>query len=174
MAPVEKSFPANEINKPILFNGTLETGIRLLVILNAVHPQELDLTSLIWLDYLIVHTEDIDGPPSLHPNIPQRNGELLVRRKLIQSSIELLQNLHFIDITANNSGITYKASEEAPSLLLLLESKYTKDLMLRADWLAKNICSQGTEEIEKIIINKIGRWCIEFHNENEPQKSQKP
>jgi len=64
------------------FNSTLETGIRALVVLEAFYPRHCDLMEMTWFDHLIVHTGDIDGqdvPESLHPDLPNRTGELLAR-----------------------------------------------------------------------------------------------
>ena len=69
-----------------LFNSQLETGTRAMVILNAAYPLALDLARLTWFDHLVVHTEDIGGPPSLHPALPGRTGELLVRRRLVEDA----------------------------------------------------------------------------------------
>ena len=71
-----------------LFNSSLETGVRSAVILDATFPRAFDLSQLTWLDHLVVHTADIGGPDSLHPDIPQRTGELLVRRRLVEDRLE--------------------------------------------------------------------------------------
>jgi len=63
-----------------LFNSHLETGTRALIILDAAYPRTMDLTRLTWFDHLVVHTEDIGGPQSLHPPLSSRTGELLVMR----------------------------------------------------------------------------------------------
>src|SRR5258708_23016239 len=56
--------------KPITFNGPLEAGIRAVSILAAAFPQTYDLQRLVALDYLLVHTGDINGPDNLHPPTP--------------------------------------------------------------------------------------------------------
>jgi len=53
-----------------LFNSPLETGVRSVLLLDVAQPQSFDLTHLTWLDHLVVHTADIGGPASLHPDIP--------------------------------------------------------------------------------------------------------
>ena len=69
-----------------LFNSALETGVRALVFLNAAFPRVFDLSQLTWFDHLVVHTADVGGPKSLHPDLPQRIelcpkvGEGLIRR----------------------------------------------------------------------------------------------
>jgi hypothetical protein len=44
-----------------LFNSHLETGIRALVLLDALHPRSCDLTEMTWFDHLVVHTSDLEG-----------------------------------------------------------------------------------------------------------------
>ena len=73
-----------------LFNSALETGVRALVILVANFPAALDLQRLVDFDYLVVHSGDVDGPESLHPPLPMREGELLVRRKIMSSSASMI------------------------------------------------------------------------------------
>ena len=64
-----------------LFNSPLECGLRAVVLLVECSPQELDIQRLVNYDYLLVHSGDINGPPSLHPDSPLRSGELLVKRR---------------------------------------------------------------------------------------------
>lgn len=61
-------------HKPITFNGPLEAGIRAVSILGAAYPQTYDLQRLVALDYLLVHTGDIDGPDNLHPPTPMHTA----------------------------------------------------------------------------------------------------
>src|SRR3979411_2027900 len=72
------------------FNSALETGVRALAVLAEASPRALDLQELVYFDYLIVHSGDAGGPTSLHPNTPLRNGELLVRRTIIEQGVLLM------------------------------------------------------------------------------------
>jgi hypothetical protein len=95
------------------FNSTLETGIRALVVLEAFHPRRCDLLEMTWLDHLVVHTGDLDGhnvPQSLHPDLPNRAGELLVRRQLVEKSLRLMQRVHLVDVFETEGGIAFGAS----------------------------------------------------------------
>jgi len=65
------------------FNSPIATGVRALILLAESYPDQLDLQRLLEFDYILVHTKDVDGPPSIHPALPLRSGELLVRRQLI-------------------------------------------------------------------------------------------
>jgi hypothetical protein len=159
---MEEVIPEVRPSSSVLFNSPLETGIRALNILNAAYPRSFDLTHLIWFDHLIVHTGDFGGPVSLHPALHQRTGELLVRRRLILESLNLMQQLHFVDVVRDNSGISYRATEEASPFLALMKSSYAKNLEKRAKWLAAEICSLDSKKIEKIVSDRVGKWNVEF------------
>src|SRR5689334_23023201 len=115
-----------------LFNSQLETGTRAMVILDAAYPRALDLARLTWFDHLVVHTKDIGGPESLHPALPGRTGELLVRRRLVEDSLALMRRLHLVDVVHDDNGISYRASDDAPAFINLLRSKYAQALKERA------------------------------------------
>jgi len=100
-----------------LFNSALETGVRAVVVLDAVFPRFFDLAHLTWFDHLVVHTLDIGGPSSLHPDIPQRTGELLVRRRLVEEGVNLMRRLHLIDAEISEKGVRYQAREEASAFV---------------------------------------------------------
>jgi hypothetical protein len=147
------------------FNSALETGIRALVVLEAFHPRHCDLTELTWLDHLVVHTSDIQGedvPASLHPDLPNRTGELLVRRRLVEESLLLMQRVHLVDVVDSDNGISFTASEDAPSFLDLLKAPYTVELKKRATWIAKRFLDLSKSDISDLVDEKIGRWTAEF------------
>jgi hypothetical protein len=145
-----------------LFNSPLETGIRAVIVLNAMYPMLFDLTHLTWFDHLVIHTADIDGPPSLHPDLPHRTGELLVRRRIVERGIDLMRRLHLLDKKPGPGGIFYGATEEAYPFVELMNTRYARDLKDRASWLAENVSSMSGEELRRMLIEKIGRWRAEF------------
>ena len=147
------------------FNSTLETGIRALVLLEAFHPRRCDLLELTWLDHLVVHTGDLDGqdvPRSLHPDLPNRAGELLVRRQLVEKSLRLMQQMHLIEVFETEEGISFGASEDAPSYLDLLHASYSMALKERAGWMAVRFAGLKTDEMRALVENRIGRWTADF------------
>ena len=157
-----------EAVQPDLFNGALETGVRSVVILEMAHPRGFDLTQLTWLDHLVVHTADLDGPGSLHPNVPQRNGELLVRRSLVEQGLTLMQRLHLIEVKFTSEGIVYVACEQAAPFVRLIRSEYGQTLKKRAKWLLEYFADRGSEHLHDVITKKIGRWAIEFQSDTKP------
>ena len=153
------------------FNSTLETGIRALVVLEAFYPRRCDLLEMTWLDHLVVHTGDFDGqdvPESLHPDLPNRVGELLVRRQLVEKSLRLMQQVHLVELFETEDGISFAASEDAPSYLDLLQAPYSLALKQRAKWMANRFAGMQTDEIRALIEARIGRWTAEFRAEELP------
>jgi hypothetical protein len=153
------------------FNSTLETGIRALVVLEAFYPRRCDLLEMTWLDHLVVHTGDFDGqdvPESLHPDLPNRVGELLVRRQLVEKSLRLMQQVHLVELFETEDGISFAASEDAPSYLDLLQAPYSLALKQRAKWMANRFAGMQTAEIRALIEARIGRWTAEFRAEELP------
>lgn len=153
------------------FNSTLETGIRALVVLEAFYPRHCDLMELTWLDHVVVHTGDLDGndvPESLHPDLPNRTGELLVRRQLVERSLRMMQQMHLINVFDTESGVQFGASEEAPSYLSLLQAPYSQALKDRARWVAHRFSGMDTSQIKALIERRIGRWTAEFRADDAP------
>lgn len=166
MAPLEDNPPGSHP-----FNSTLETGIRALIVLEAFYPRRCDLMEMTWLDHLVVHTGDLDGedvPRSLHPDLPNRAGELLVRRQLVERSLRMMQQVHLVDVFETESGIEFCASQEAPSYLDLLQAPYSAELKARAKWMAGRFAGMAASEIRSIIETRIGRWTAEFRLEERP------
>lgn len=153
------------------FNSTLETGIRALVVLEAFHPRRCDLMEMTWLDHLVVHTGDLDGedvPESLHPDLPNRAGELLVRRQLVERSLRLMQQVHLVEVHETEEGVQFTASEEAPSYLDLLQTPYSMELKRRAGWMAERLAGLTTSQLREIVEATIGRWTAEFRFDEAP------
>ena len=151
-----------------IFNSPLETGVRSVVLLDAAYPRGFDLMQLTWLDHLVVHTADIDGPESLHPNIPQRNGELLVRRSLVEEGLTLMRRMHLIEAKFIADGIVFVAGDQAGPFVRLIRTEYGRTLKERANWLLEYLGSRGFEHLHEIINTKIGRWAIEFQSDTKP------
>ncbi|UCA47015.1 ABC-three component system middle component 2 [Pseudochrobactrum sp. XF203] len=154
-----------------LFNSALETGVRALVFLNAAFPKSFDLTELTWFDHLVVHTADVGGPKSLHPDLPQRTGELLVRRRVVEEGVHLMRRLHMINAVAGDNGIAYYASDDASALVETMHTPYALELKIRAEWLTAQLKNFTSEQLTDLIEQKIGRWAVEFHGEGGLERS---
>lgn len=144
------------------FNSALETGVRTLAILIESYPKAHDLCRLVQYDYLIVHSADADGPPSLHPPLPLRSGELLVRRSLIESGLRLMMSRSLIRRELHANGLLYVAEEEAGAFLDNMKSVYILELRKRAKWVAATFDKLSTSELDVIIKRLFEAWTIEF------------
>jgi hypothetical protein len=148
--------------RPSPFNSPLETGIRTVAVLVASYPRAHDLSRLVQYDYLTVHSADADGPPSLHPPLPLRSGELLVRRGLIEAGLRLMMSRRLVQITAETRGLLYSAEDVAGAFFGSLRSSYIRDLCERAQWVADTFDGLSTEELDAIVKRLFEAWTTEF------------
>jgi hypothetical protein len=161
----------SDVPRPELFNSALEAGVRSVVLLNTACPRAFDLKELTWLDHLVVHTGDISGPESLHPNVPHRDGELLVRRSLVEQGLTLMRRLHMVEAAYGASGIVYVALDQAAPFVKLIRTPYGRALKERATWLISYLAERGEEHLHDVITQKIGRWAVEFQGDLKPGSS---
>lgn len=148
--------------RPPLFNSPLETGTRSVVVLDAAYPRALDIARLTWFDHLIVHTGDIGGPVSLHPSLPERAGELLVRRRLVEESLKLMRRLHLVENIADANGIAYRASEDASAFVGLMRARYAVALKERAKWLVAELGEMDLAQLAARVSGRIDDWALNF------------
>lgn len=147
MAQVESS----TLHRPRIFNTPFETGLRSVVILTACYPAMLSLNRLVVFDHLVVHTEDVDGPPRIHPKDRSRSAAILVRRRLVESGLALMQTRGLVARVMTPDGFRYKAGEEAGSFVDMLSSAYFVALRDRAGWLVDNIQPMSEEELSQLV-----------------------
>ncbi|PRB80217.1 ABC-three component system middle component 2 [Pseudomonas sp. MYb185] len=146
-----------------VFNSALETGVRSLVILAANFPVALDLQRLVDFDYLVVHSGDVNGPESLHPPLPMREGELLVRRKIIESGLSLMMSRGLVTRIAGAKGFFYQASDYAKPFVDSMATPYMRTLMDRAHWVGETFGNMDTAELQDLISRFFDKWTTQFH-----------
>lgn len=144
-----------------VFNNELEMGLRILVILEAVYPKSFDIEMINYYDYFILHTKDIGGDESIHADVPNRHGELSVKRELIRNTTKLLLSRGLIDIEYSQSGIEYKASETTFPFLVNLEEEYTKRLKKNAAWVHNKFKSYRFDDLNKFVMENKNKWGAE-------------
>lgn len=145
------------------FNSALETGVRTLAVLVASFPRAHDLGRLVQYDYLTVHSADAGGPPSLHPPLPLRSGELLVRRGLIEAGLRLMMSRSLIRRDLHMEGFLYAAEDAAGAFLDNMRSPYIAQLRDRAEWVVSAFDGLLTEELNAVTKRLFDAWTTEFH-----------
>lgn len=146
------------------FNSPLEAGLRAVNILLPAFPEGYDLQRLVAFDHLIVHTGDIGGPQSLHPQLPLRSAELLVRRNLIERGLLLMMSRGLVDRFINNKGIGYIAGEQAETFLSALSSAYLIELRRRGEWVVNSFGHLDDDSLRKTMNRFFGQWIEEFQS----------
>ncbi|MEO5330596.1 MAG: hypothetical protein H7839_01125 [Magnetococcus sp. YQC-5] len=144
------------------FNTPVETGLRVLSILSAAYPKPFDLHHLSYLDYLLVHSNDIpDGPDSLHPPTPYRSGEILVRRSLIEQGLLLFWSRGLVDRHFTEEGIIYAGTNSSGTFLDSLYTMYVKNLREHANWLLNRLGDLPKEQIQMMVEKNMDKWGSE-------------
>ncbi|MEZ8533086.1 ABC-three component system middle component 2 [Vibrio cyclitrophicus] len=141
-------------NELSVFNTHLEAGVRSLVFLNSTFPNSFDLNALLVADYVIVNSEDFNGPKSLHPKAPNRSGALVVRRETVFKGVELMISCGLIKEEFKTCGINYRATGDAQAYIRQLKTEYSKQLKIRSEWLSNSIVD-GTIEFGEISIDSV-------------------
>jgi len=145
-----------------LFNTPLECGFRLAIILDAVSGEP-DLQRLVSYDYLLVHSGDVEGgPASLHPAVPFRGTELLVKRELVHQSLDDMFSRELLEKRMSSSGITYVGTPLTHAFARLLQSGYANELKVRAEWLSRRFGSLNDSQLTAFMSANVGRWGAEF------------
>ncbi|MEC4589681.1 ABC-three component system middle component 2 [Nitrospirillum amazonense] len=153
---------AEAMREAMPFNSALETGVRTLAILVEAYPSKYDIQRLLYFDYLVVHSRDANGPESLHPNIPLRNGELLVRRGVIERGLLLFISRGLVERQISTNGINYGASDEAGPFLDCLQTHYSQMLRQRAEWAISEFGMLDNDELRIYFDEHFERWTREF------------
>lgn len=145
------------------FNTPLECGLRALFLLNASKEKPSDLQRLVSYDYLLVHSGDIPkGPPSLHPAVPFRGTELLVKRDLIRAGLNQMFSRELLAKSFDQAGIMYRATALTIAFVDLLTSDYAKALRYRSEWIVSSFGGYSDGELNAFMSANVGRWGAEF------------
>ena len=148
------------------FNGPIEIGLRALLVLTEAFPSAYSLERLVISDYLVVHSDDADGPQGLHPQTPRRNGELLVRRESLQRGLLLYQSRGLIERRYESDGIVFAATEASAAFVDVLESRYVSELRSRTEWLISRFHGLVDRELQDFVKKRLGNWGAEFEFES--------
>lgn len=118
------------MNKDQLINSSYEFSYRLIFILNKLNGNKLSINELTLLDYFVTYTSDFNQDYlSLHPLIPNRENELMVRRLKIREATEILLNYNLISINYEENGMFYSNNFNTIYFENYFESNYSKSII---------------------------------------------
>lgn len=144
------------------FNSPFELGVRMVYLLNSLQPTGADLQKLVLLDYAVVYSNDLGGPPSLHTPVPYRGSEYLSRRGLIEQGLYLMSTRGLVAVTMDKSGITYFAGDVARAMVGALTSPYLRELEGRCRWAAHSFSLMSSREMTEKFAQQGRLWGAEF------------
>ena len=145
------------------FNGAIGIGLRSLCVLTAGYPSSYSLQRLVVFDYLLVHSDDMpDGPTGLHPQTPNRGGEILVRRGVLQDGLLLYQSRGLVERIFQDSGVFFSATDRSAGFLDALNTDYVMGLRERASWVVDSFGLIADGHLDTMVRERIGEWGAEF------------
>jgi hypothetical protein len=150
------------------FNTPLEAGLRALFVLAAAGKKAYDSQKLVYFDYILVHSGDLDGPPSLHPQAPSQKGELLVRRNLLQDGLALMRSRDLVERKFQATGIVWAATDAGAHLARQFDSEYAVGLRDRAGWVIESFGPKSYPALADLLGARIGDWHDEVIVEHLP------
>lgn len=155
---------SKNLDSDYIFNSALETGIRSVCILSVNLTNKFDIHQLLAFDHLVVHTGDVNNaPPSLHPDTLQRNGELLVRRPLVEDGLALMVRKKLVEKECTSNGFYYRATELACVFIESLTNQYIEELNERAKWAVSMYQDYGDKLFFEVFNTAFDRWAKEFN-----------
>ncbi len=132
-----------------IFNSPVEIGLRALCVLVHTYPRRHDLQMLVLLDYLLVHSADVEGgPPSLHPPLPQRGK---VSDSVLESGLILFASRGLVAGRTTKQCVQYAATDHAAAYLDALDASHTHDLRERAEWINELFASRSARDIRETV-----------------------
>jgi hypothetical protein len=160
MEKINNVFEHRNIN---LFNTPLEVGLRMLYVLNTFKSIEIDMNTLVIFDYLLLNSNDFpQGPKSIHPSIPHRSTQMIIKPPILREGLNLMISKDLIDISFTDEGIKYKANELTGKIIELLDNTYSKQLLEISFWIKKQFGNYDFKKLDLFVKNNIPNWGSEF------------
>jgi hypothetical protein len=145
-----------------LFNEPIEYGFRTLFVLNASKASA-DLHRLVAYDYLLVHSGDVsEDVPSLHPAVPFRGTEWLVKREFMLAGLDLMYSRQLLERQSTKHGFFFIGTRMTAAFIDLLSTDYASSLKVRARWVSKHFGDMSDENLHAFMTRNVGRWGAEF------------
>lgn len=139
-------------------NSPLEVGLRSLFLLADQYPSAINIDTLTAMDFYLLYSDTLDGPPSIFPDIPDRLGELGLKRGLIQDGLHLMQVLGFAEPLLGPSGIEFRATETTASFLDLFTEELAQSFRESARWVGTAVLPSLGAERSSSLLGLLSDW----------------
>jgi hypothetical protein len=95
------------------------------------------------------------------PDTPARPAEIGVKRQSLMDGLQVMMRAGLVNLVPTESGIEYRAGENADGFLSLLESAHVRILRDRADWVTSS--EAGILELDNSSFRGlVANWAEEF------------
>jgi hypothetical protein len=149
-------------NKIRPFNNEIEVGLRILIILRFKYPASMDKELLNYFSFFSLHSKDIGDNNSLHPDVPNRFGELSVKIELIHRSLNMLILKGLVSQISTKNGIEYVATEAAAPFIDSLSEKYSEELIEKVKWTINYFRDFKHNDIREFVRINKHKWGSEI------------
>jgi hypothetical protein len=143
----------DQVESTDVFNTVLEAGLRNVILLNEYYPNSLGFEQLSKLDYVLVYSKDFGGPDNLHPSVPNRKGELAVRREIVRDGLGLMKRFGLINVLCDEEGIYYSVTGDAEPFIKLMKSEYSLTLKSNAKWCVDQLHKRSFQYFNNIFMD---------------------
>ncbi|HHF3273457.1 TPA: ABC-three component system middle component 2 [Vibrio alginolyticus] len=126
-------------NSTMIYNNPIEIGSRIAMILNCLEGEKLDLDELAFLDFVLIYSEEFEGPRNLHPVVPNYLAELPHKRSTLHESLDLFISRGLINKLYDSDGIVYEANDLTHEFVSCLKSNYYKLAWKNLIWIEDNL-----------------------------------
>jgi hypothetical protein len=150
------------MNEISVFNNVVEVGLRISIVLKTIYPATIDIERLNYVDYFSLHSSDVGGEESLHSPVPNRFGELSVKREIIQQSLNFLILKGLAERKYIDSGIEYIASDLTELFIENLHESYSLNYSNRVSWVIKKFNNQSIKDIRDFVQENYYKWGSEM------------
>jgi hypothetical protein len=124
---------------------------------------QIDINRLVIYDYFLLNSGDFpNGPKSLHPPIPHRSSQIIIKPLLIKDAIILMQSKELLDVIFSEEGIKYKSNELTKRFIELQENEYSKKLFEISSWINNQFSILSEDKLNVLVKNNIPNWGGEF------------
>ena len=98
----------------------------------------------------------------MHPAVPDRGSEWVVKRDLVQTGMDLMFARELVTKELTSYGIAYVGSEMTTAFIGLLKTPYADEIQKRAEWIVDTFGAQSDEDVQAFMAERVGTWGMEF------------